>query len=175
MHFLFLEIKDQEIVSFLTSLRFSLSKKNHKTSIHITIAGPKQKKPKPLKTIERFLREGHLLKISGIDRFVNHEDHVIYLAASISGLRTHKLWNKPHYPKFNPHITLYKGNDAAHADKIFRYLQNEPIALETDDYTIIPYCSEQPDLLHTTEQPLAIQYLADNNQQILARIRQHCA
>ncbi len=175
MHFLFLEILDQEIVRFLSELRCLLSKKTHRTNIHITIIGPRENKPRPKKTIERFLDEKHALKISGVGRFINHSDHVIYLAAEISGLRTHKLWNKSDYPAFNPHITLYKGNDTAHADKVYHHLKDQGISLETTDYDIIPYCSGQPDLLSTQKRSSWTQSIPDNNQRILAEIKQHFA
>jgi hypothetical protein len=137
--FVLIELADPSVVHVLTCLRDLLGKKTKSTAVHITIRGPYGRDPrKPsLEKIEKRVR-GEPLLISGAGRFRNGSTHVIYLKVGARFLR--EMWWKPDYPAekygFNPHITIYEGEDEETADLVFWFLKKEKLELLCFEYKI---------------------------------------
>ncbi len=58
--------------------------------------------------------------LEGLGYFSVNKQIYVYIAANAPGLR--RVWRKPDYPLtkgfFNPHITIYRGNNMAVAERI---------------------------------------------------------
>jgi len=149
-YFLFLEIKERDIVSLLTNLQNIFDDRKHNTNIHITVRGPYSTPIK--KTVMKKYTElmtYDVLEFSGIGMFSNPEESVVYMSVNSPNLE--RIWYKPTYPKsrygFNPHITLYRGNDADYAEKIYKFLSKENINLLCSEFEFTMYTSKQFRLL----------------------------
>lgn len=145
-YFLFLELRDREICTLLHELRFCFNEKPSKSNIHITVRGP-YKHPFKARDIEKYkeLMERDTIQIRGVGRFDFPESSVVFLRVESSHLED--IWWKPDYPKqiygFNPHISLYSGNDKILANQIFDFLESESLCLETRQFELTPYVSNQ--------------------------------
>lgn len=145
-HFLFLEIRDSEICTLLHQLRYCFNKKPSKSNIHITVRGPYKNELK-LDDTERFqkIMEGDTIRIGDVGRFDNSDTSVVFLR--IASQHLGKIWWKPDYPKrkygFNPHISLYSGKDKILADHIFDFLKSESLYLDTRQFELTKYVSNQ--------------------------------
>lgn len=89
------------------------------------------------------------LLISGVGKFTNASIHVVYLKASSSFLRG--VWWKPDYPTrkygFNPHVTIYGGNDGFAATEICKFLKKEQIELLCFNYVVRLHDRRLPELV----------------------------
>lgn len=145
-YFLFLELRDGEICTLLHELRLCFNGEPSKSNIHITVRGP-YKHPFKAKDIEKYkqLMERDTIRICDVDRFDFPGSSVVFLRVKSQHLES--IWWKPDYPKqiygFNPHISLYSGNDKALADKVFDFLKSESLCLETRQFELTPYVSNQ--------------------------------
>ncbi len=144
-NFLFLEFTDEEIVYLLSSLRKIFTQKQIKTNIHITVRGPYAKTitEGEIKKADHTIKNDVIL-IAGVGRFSDSR-HTVYLKVRSDNLE--KIWDKPDYPKskygFNPHITMYDGNNAQLAEGIYKFLENEKLELLCHSFKLTPYVSKQ--------------------------------
>jgi len=144
-NFMFLEFTDEEIVYLLSSLREIFSQKSSQANVHITVRGPYLKSI----TDEEIGRAKKIIKhdvflIAGVGRFDNFK-HTVYLKVRSDNLE--KIWDKPDFPKskygFNPHITMYDGEDSRLADEIYSFLEKERLELLCQSFKLTPYVSKQ--------------------------------
>jgi hypothetical protein len=60
------------------------------------------------------------------------------------------VWWKPDYPierfGFEPHISVYRGGDAAFADAIAEFLERQRITLNCAEYRLVWHDTRQPNL-----------------------------
>ena len=144
--FVFLEFLDPEIRSLLTQLKEIFTGKKSQSHIHITIRGP-YPEPLPaelLEFTESRIRKDVLL-ISGIGLFNNNKSHVVYIKVHSRNLK--RIWWKKDFP-FNPHITLYEGEDAFLAKEIFHFLKREHIELVSHNFRVAEYASGQLEVFY---------------------------
>ena len=145
-HFLFLDIRDREICTLLHELRTLFNEKPSDTGIHITVRGPyvDPLKADDIKPFQEILKNDTVI-ISGVGRFENQSNHVVYLHIECEHLIG--IWSKRDYPistyGFNPHISLYEGNDKQLANRIEGFLLSENIVLKTKEFVLTPYVSKQ--------------------------------
>jgi 2'-5' RNA ligase len=145
-HFLFLELRDREICTLLHKLRFCFNEKPSKSNIHITVRGPYKNalKANDIKKYQQMM-ERDTIRVSGVGRFDHPESSVIFLR--VESQHFENIWWKPDFPKqtygFNPHISLYSGNDKVLADRVFNFLKLESLCLETRQFELTPYVSNQ--------------------------------
>ncbi len=177
--FLFLELLEPEINGLLTGLRkeFSVSKFDH--SIHLTVRGP-YPSTIPVTEIEenQNILDKEPLLIHGVGKFDNQGTNIVYIKVFSEALR--KIWWKPDFPinkfGFNPHITLYKGNDEELANKMLHFLQTEQIKLVCHQARLTPYASKQGELFAYDEIPIQKHFLnLSNNRNVRADILQRAA
>jgi len=152
-NFLFLEFKDEEIVYLLSSLRKIFAQKTVKTNIHITVRGPYTK----LITDEEIRKtrkkiQNDVILITGVGRFDNTR-HTVYLKVGSENLE--KIWDKPDFPKskygYNPHITMYDGDNESLADGICEFLEKERLELLCHSFKLTPYVSKQMPLFEESD------------------------
>jgi 2'-5' RNA ligase len=146
-HFLFLELRDNHVCFLLLRLREIFTGKQSKTNIHITVRGPYVDAPTNIE-ISRWtdLIKNDRLRIAGVGSFQNGDNHIVYVAVNSRNLR--EIWWKPDYSikkyKFNPHISLYDGEDAELALLIKEFLENENLDIECTAFELTPYVSQSP-------------------------------
>lgn len=145
-HFLFLELLDPEINSFLLELSEVASGYKSKSSPHLTVRGPYDSNvpPKILAfSIERM--KYNVLKISNVGRFSNDNEEVVYFLVDSTNLR--EIWYKPTFTieeyGFNPHLSIYRGNDKDWADILYNFLKLENIELLCAEFQLVPHVTKQ--------------------------------
>lgn len=147
-YFVFLEIRDADICELLNSLRSIFNQRNFKSGIHVTLRGPYVKPISEAKLADWFNKiRAHSILIANVGMFENESESVVYLkvstannSKSLSGIT-----RKFDFPKskfnFNPHITLYVGNDKILAHKIYDFLRRENIELVCHSFELSVYAS----------------------------------
>jgi hypothetical protein len=110
-HFAFLYPDDQRLQELLDLAIFILNPAE-KLSAHITVAGPFSD--------QRSLPEewSFVAKICGlgVDRFTSSHQNTIFIKVDAHEMK--EVWNKPDFP-YNPHLTLYDGDDWELADRLY--------------------------------------------------------
>lgn len=161
--FVLLEILDEDICAFLNQLREIFQGRPSKSSIHVTLRGPYINDPteREIADWEQKLRHDVIL-ISGVGRFHNDDLHVVYLKVCTNSETRNlsRITRKFDYPKnkfqFNPHITLYSGDDGLLAERIFHFLKKEQIELVCHLFKLSLHRSgSQLDLFQTDSRPVS--------------------
>lgn len=154
--FLFLEILDPEVHALINGLRREFGQKESSSNLHITVRGP-YTKPIPQKSIERFQRimSDDILLIHGVGVFKNEDTYVVYIKINSDTLKG--IWWKPDYPikdyGFNPHISLYIGDDKELANAIYEFLRAEDLKLLCREFQLAPYVSKQEQMFEDRKIP----------------------
>ena len=147
--FLFLELIDSHINYVFHGLRLIFQNDTSKHNIHTTVRGP-YRHPIPASTIEKFQDKlGNIpLLIQGTGYFAERNNYVVFLRMHQENLR--RIWSKRDYPisvyGFNPHISVYVGNNERLALDILSFLKREDLALFCYDYKLTAYVSKQENL-----------------------------
>lgn len=113
-HFAFLYPNDAHLQQLLDLAIFILNPAE-KLSAHITVAGPFSD-PRQLPDVAAFHAKICGL---GVDRFTSTHQNTIFIKVDAQEL--HSVWKKPDFP-YNPHITLYDGDDWELADRLYETL-----------------------------------------------------
>ncbi|MBI5075749.1 MAG: hypothetical protein HZB62_11380 [Nitrospirae bacterium] len=148
--FVFLELLDIDVNAILNGLRNAFNEKKSSSNIHITVRGPYSHKIKPgdLDRYELLLQQYAPLFIGNVGIFNNHGEYIVYVKVVSEGLR--KLWWKPDYPisqyGFNPHITIYKGQNKEFARRVFDFLKIEDLTLLCRKFHLTTYTSNKTPL-----------------------------
>lgn len=149
-HFILLEILDPAVNAFLWRIRTILGGRKANAPIHLTLRGPYagERPTAALQSARAALRHD-VLKIAGVGRFSNTNDEVVFFRVDSPHLRS--VWYKPTFPieryGFEPHISVYRGQDAALADAVSMFLQEERIELLCAEHQLVWHQSGQLDLL----------------------------
>jgi hypothetical protein len=113
-HFAFLYPDDHGLQELLDLAIFVLNPAE-KLSAHITVAGPFSD-PKSLSPDTDFFNK---ICVFGVDRFRSSHQNTILLKVDADDLK--QIWDKPDFP-FNPHLTIYDGDDWELADRLYEAL-----------------------------------------------------
>ena len=116
-HFAFLYPDDEGLQDLLDLAIFILNPKE-KLSAHITVAGPFND-PRRLPDETAFFTK---ICSMGVDRFTSSHQNTIFIRIDADDLR--QIWNKPDFP-YNPHLTLYDGDDWELADRLYENLHEQ--------------------------------------------------
>jgi len=152
--FLFLEFLDPEINALLTGLRKEFSEKISHSNIHITVRGPYKKRLTKIQ-IDKIWRKikNDIILICDTGLFNNCGFYIVYLKVKSENLRG--IWWKPDFQVskhgFNPHITMYQGNNKELAHKIKKFLGEENIQLLCSQFDLTPYVSKQETLFKKSD------------------------
>jgi hypothetical protein len=84
---------------------------------HVTVAGPVTDKRRIAGDLDFRSRISTL----GVGKFVNNKKITIYIRVDAVNLR--HIWHKPDFP-YNPHITIYDGDDVSIANSIYNGLRD---------------------------------------------------
>ena len=148
-YFLYLELLDSSINAFLNKTARCAGNKKQSSPVHVTVRGP-YKNPIKKETFEKCQSDmkGDIIEISGVGRFSNDGEEVVYFRVDSTNLR--KTWKKMDFTiaqyGFNPHISIYRGNDAQWADELFQFLQKINIKILTSQFKLIEVTSKQQEL-----------------------------
>lgn len=147
-YFVFLEICDADICELLNGLRSVFNQRIFKTGIHVTLRGPYVRRMDELELDEWFHKiKASAILIANAGMFENETESVVYLRVSTShnSKNLSAITRKFDYPKnrfdFNPHITLYAGNDKEKAKRIYEFLRKEQIELACHSFELSVYTS----------------------------------
>ncbi len=113
-YFVFLYPEDP-IIQKLLDLAIFVFNPKEKQSAHVTLAGP-YASARSLPRATSYVRKISLL---GVGQFRSEWQNTVFIHVDASGL--HNFWHKPDYP-FNPHLTLYDGDDSTFATRLYERL-----------------------------------------------------
>jgi hypothetical protein len=152
--FVFLEITDPEVSALIYGIRAIAMPSPPTSAPHVTIRGP-YSRPVPRDQLLRYRRllSSHPVVLGGVGAFQSGDHSTVYLKVQHPNLR--QIWWKPDYPikdfGFNPHVTLYEGDDAARAERLQSFLRREDVKVLTSDFSVSPYVSDHKDLFPRVE------------------------
>lgn len=106
--------------SWLNILRF-LADPGQKTIAHLTVRGP-YKQRYQLKSATSLIK-GRTLHITGADSFRSPTQSTAILKCANDDI-LRKIWHKPDYPGFTPHITICDGLDHEYTQKVMNTCAN---------------------------------------------------
>jgi hypothetical protein len=121
-------IEDGPVASSIDAIRL-LSNPLEKRRAHITVRGPYTRRL-TTSTIERMNQRlrGKSVRVTGASSFFGERQNTVFLSCSAPWLRD--LWEKPQYPAFNPHITVYDGDSRLFAEGLLEILSRHELSLE---------------------------------------------
>jgi len=149
MKVVLLTLPSSKQVDLLETLRDIFYGRKVDKRLHVTIRGPFSSYPEKesLRPVLGMAEDRKLL-IAGANMFEGKNSSVVYLCTQGSWLR--EVWLKPDYPiskfGFNPHITMYEGNDRDRALKILRFLRRENIELLVEKLSVSVSTLKQGDM-----------------------------
>ena len=85
-----------------------------KHAAHVTVRGPYSdyRDPRAWSAVIR----GKSIAIDGAGAFLEGDQNTVYLRVDSPDLR--RIWDKPDYPEFNPHLTIYDGPSRPFAEAL---------------------------------------------------------
>ena len=90
---------------------------------HVTVRGPYDRALKePLITDLNSLLKGKSILIDGAGNFFRDGQNTVFFTCRGGGLKD--VWEKTEFSDFNPHVTIYDGNDRELASQIFSIVAN---------------------------------------------------
>jgi hypothetical protein len=150
--FIVLEIIDPEVNALFSAIwKITMGTTNPKRA-HITLRGP-YKGRVPISAINTCKKrlQYDAIRLNGIGKFINGDENVVYIQVSSPNIR--ETWWKPDYPisefGFEPHISLYRGENKKLADCIYKYLTKEKIDIICAEHRIIVNKVHEYDLFKT--------------------------
>jgi 2'-5' RNA ligase len=149
MHFLLLEFDDKDINDYISKLISIIQGDAPRFKPHLTVRGPYTNKiDKKIITKCQKMMEFDVLKIHGVGKFTNKNEVVVYLRVDSSNLRN--IWWKPHFPKsksFEPHISLYRGDNIDLANRIYNFLFTNAVEFNCKEFSLVEHISKNYRLL----------------------------
>ncbi|PBN46560.1 2'-5' RNA ligase family protein [Capnocytophaga sputigena] len=119
---------DNEISSYLNAIKFIAEPTNFSIA-HITLKGPfKTKQKKQFETIKKQLTNKEI-KILEIGNFFEYNQNTVYLKC-VEDPELYEIWKSKTdrtYKTYNPHITIYDGDDTAFSRKLYNTLKKYSI------------------------------------------------
>lgn len=148
--FLFLEITDPDVNAFFGDLLLEINNVIPDEPVHLTIRGPYRDRISHTEIMDcREHLKHDVLRISGVGRFSNPGEEVVYFGVDSSNLR--RVWWKPDYPitrfGFNPHLSVYRGSDRQLAAELAAFLESQDIELLCSEFEVVPVMGRQMNLL----------------------------
>lgn len=143
--FVFLEITHREISALLWHMQWTIAGTEPRHPVHLTVRGPYRREV-GRRVLEkcRHTLYGDALRIGDIGRFSNPGQEVVFLHVDSPNLR--RVWWKPNYPitkyGYTPHISLYRGVDAAFADRLAGFLRRERLGLVCNEFRLTVHLSD---------------------------------
>lgn len=122
MKILSITVNSGSISKILSDIRNDFGEKSAPSKPHITIRGPyKEISKKIIKQASDITLENDFrIILDGTGCFQTGDLFYVYIAVKSDFMRP--VWKKPDYPIskgfYNPHLTIYRGNDIAVANKI---------------------------------------------------------
>jgi len=122
MKILSITVNSKSISKILSDIRNEFGEKSAPSKPHITIRGPYKEISKTIinQASEITLDKGFQITLNGTGCFQAGDLFYVYISVKSDFIRP--VWKKPDYPIskgfYNPHLTIYRGNDIAIANKI---------------------------------------------------------
>lgn len=114
-YFVFLYPDDSHMQELLDLAIFVLNP-SEKLQAHVTLAGPyTDRRRLPRNTL--FSKK---VSLFGVGQFRSEHQNTVFLHIGAKDLRD--FWDKPDYPRFNPHLTLYDGSNSELSNRLYEIL-----------------------------------------------------
>lgn len=148
--FVFLEITDRNLNFLFSAIAQAVYGKGPGQPTHLTIRGPYAGRvPDGVVRHCRSVLAHDVLRIADVGRFRNASEEVVFLRVDSPNLR--KIWWKPDYPiskfGFNPHISLYRGEDIALAEALELFFRHEGVELFCAEFRLVSAITRQQEML----------------------------
>lgn len=154
-YFLLLELTDPAVTAFFWSVRSILSGSRVLSPIHVTLRGPYESEDSKHDALEAARKQllGDVLQIGDVGRFSNRNEEVVYFKVNSPNLQA-ASWKRD-YPVarygFEPHISVYRGEDSEFADAAAQFLASRNIQVNCAEYRIVWHETTQPNLFAPRE------------------------
>lgn len=171
--FVFLEILDPEINALVGWLREAAMGAPSHHNVHITIRGPYDREILRAQ-LERYQTalSADPIVLEGVGSFQVGPRYVVYLKVQHPKLR--KVWWKPDFPiknyGFNPHITIFEGDDELRARAVLEFLRKEKLSLLTWNFEVAARTSDHRELFGERQREAALFLDLVNKGQVRADI-----
>jgi hypothetical protein len=148
--FLFLELLDPEVNFLILQIKEILTGRRFLPPIHLTLRGPYEGQM-PGGALERYrdIMRYDVIRIAGVGKFRNPEEEVLYLSVDSTHMRD--VWWKPDFPigtyGFEPHLSLYRGEDRGLVDLAAAFLSQQHIDLLCAEHRLVAARTRQYELL----------------------------
>ena len=142
---MFLEIVHREIGALLWRMQWIIMGAEPRHPVHLTVRGPYRREV-GRRVLDKYRRTlcNDTLRIGDVGRFTNPGQEVVFFGVDSPNLR--RVWWKPNYPikryGYTPHISLYRGTDAAYANCVAGFLKRERLSLVCDEYRLTVHLSD---------------------------------
>ena len=115
---------DENVKLFINAIRV-IADENQRTQVHITVRGPYKKRLGEEKEKEfSSIIKGEEIQVNSVGNFFESNQNTVFFKCAES-LNLKKIWMKTSYKDYNPHITIYDGNDNIFASKIYSVLNEK--------------------------------------------------
>lgn len=137
-----IKIKEPEISTILNLVKY-LCAPNSKTEVHVSVRGPYKRKM-DVEKIEELNKkiENTSIRIKEIGNFFLYNQNTVYLKCVSTSIQ--KVWDKKNYG-FNPHLTLYDGDDINFAAQLYQVLNQIGINISFKASALILYDTSKLD------------------------------
>lgn len=102
-----------------------------KTSAHVTVRGPYAERQD-----EAELSRPFLLTLKGVGTFYSQTQNTVYVPVISETVQ--RLWDKPNYPEYNPHVTVYDGPSRETSDRVKAIIEATPLTYDFEAKGLIP-------------------------------------
>lgn len=112
-----------EIIKLLINAIRVIADERQRSQVHITVRGPYAKKlSKDKEDKYSSIIRGEKIHVIGIGSFFSDDQNTVYYKCTRNA-KLKKIWMKTSYKDFNPHMTIYDGEDKDYAMKIYKVLR----------------------------------------------------
>lgn len=139
--FYVIKVADVEMGTCLNAICL-LANPVRRSEVHLTVRGPNERHLTQSKVDEL---NSHLINneiiIDGVGNFFAEGQKTVFLKCRSERLK--KVWQKPDYDDFNPHITIYNGDSIVFAKKLFAIVSKYHFVMHFIGDRIEPYVANK--------------------------------
>lgn len=141
---------DDLIKLYINAIRV-IAEETQRTQVHITVRGPYRKQLSKAE-VENFSSKikGEEIVVNDIGNFFDSNQNTVFFNC-FENENLRNVWKKTTYNKFNPHLTIYDGDDKFYANEIFSRLKEKfvPFVFHIEELSWLePKNKEKLELFH---------------------------
>lgn len=141
---------NENVRNLINAIRV-IAEENQRTQVHITVRGPYRIKLSEKKVNEfSSVINSEQIHIIDVDNFFASNQNTVFFKCE-DNLNLKRIWKKTSYKEYNPHITIYNGDDEIFAHEIFSILKQnfKPFIYPINELSWLePKSKEKLELFH---------------------------